>query len=124
MRRLLLVLVLLVGGLAVLDRVAALAAERVVSERIQQNAGLASRPDVSIGGFPFLTQAADGTYDDVTVTVHGVRRGDLVVDTIRAHMTGVTVPASDVVRQRVNRVHIAHARAEILLTYDDVNKLL
>src|SRR4051794_36980190 len=124
MRRLLLVLVLLVGALAVLDRVAALAAERVVSERIQQNEGLASRPDVSIGGFPFLTQAADGEYDDVTVTVHGVRRGDLVIDTIRAHMTGVTVPASDVVRQRVNRIHIRHATAEILLRYADLNRAI
>lgn len=124
MRRLLLVLVLLVGLAAVTDRVAALAAERVVSERLQQDQGLAVRPDVTIGGFPFLTQAADGRYDDVTVHVRDLRRGALTVSDIEAHLVGVHVPLSDVVRQRVNRVRVDHATARITLDYTDLDRML
>lgn len=124
MRRLVLVLVLLVGLAAVADRVAALGAERVVGERIQQDEGLAVRPDVSIGGFPFLTQAFRGRYDDVTVNVRDLRRGDLTVSDIRAHLTGVHVPLADVIRQKVNRVRVDAATAEIDLDYSDVNELL
>jgi hypothetical protein len=124
MRKLVLVLVLLVGLAAVADRVAALGAERVVGERIQHDQGLAVRPDVKIGGFPFLTQAADGRYDDVTVHVRDLRRGDVVVSDIEAHLTGVHVPWSDVVRQRVNRVRIDHATAQIRLDYTDLNQMV
>src|SRR4051812_18411291 len=124
MRRLAFVAVLLLGILAVADRVAALGAERVVAERIQEEQSLAVRPDVSIGGFPFLTQMIGGRYDDVTVSVHDLRRGRLDVDTVRAHLTGVHVPFEDVVRQRVSHVRVEAATAEIVLTYADVNALL
>jgi DUF2993 family protein len=123
-RRLVLLLVVLVGLAAVADRVAALGAERVVGERIQQDEGLAVRPDVTIGGFPFLTQAFRGRYDDVTVNVRDLRRGPVVVSDVQAHLTGVHVPFSDVVRQKVNRVRIDNATAEIDLDYSDLNTML
>jgi len=123
-RRLLIVVVLLLGVAVAADRVAAVAAERVVAERIQADESLDVRPGVSIRGVPFLTQLARGRYDDVTVTVHDLRRGELDIDQVRAHMTGVHVPFSDVVRQRVDRVRIDAASAEIRLTYAAVNHLL
>ena len=124
MRRLVLVVVLLLGLLAVADRMAALGAERIVAKRLQAAESLAVRPDVSIGGVPFLTQMARGRYDDVTVTVHDLRRGDLHIAMVRAHLTGVRVPFADVLRQHVGRVRVATATAEILLTFADVNSLL
>jgi LmeA-like phospholipid-binding len=124
MRRVLLVLVLLLGLLAVADRLAALAAERVVAERIQTEEALAVRPDVTIGGIPFLTQMFRGRYDDVTVSVHELRRGDLHIKTVRAHLSGVRLPFGDLVRMRTSGVHVAHASARILLTYADLNAFL
>src|SRR4051794_15208143 len=124
MRRLVLVVVLVLGVLAVVDRVAAFGAERVVAERIQAEESLAVLPDVSIGGFPFLNQMIRGSYDDVTVTVHDLRRGRLDIDSIRAHLTGVHVPFEDVVRQNVDHVRVDAATAQIVLTYADVNELL
>jgi len=124
MRRLGLVLVLLVGLLALADRLGAFAAERVVAIRIQEDQHLAVRPDVSIKGFPFLTQLARGHYEHVDVTVHDLQRGPLHVSRAVAHMYGADVPFSAVVHQQVDRIVIDRATAEIDLDYSDVNRML
>src|SRR3954464_5188644 len=58
------VLLLLVAA----DRVAWYVAEKGVAQAVQDSEKLDKRPDVSIGGIPFLTQAWSGLYQDVTVT--------------------------------------------------------
>jgi hypothetical protein len=123
-RRLGLVVVLLVGLLALADRLGAFAAERVVAMRMQSDQSLAVRPDVTIQGFPFLTQLVDGHYDRVDVSVRDLRRGSLDISKVVAHLSGVDVPFSDVVRQHVDRVSVRHVTAEIDLNYADVNRML
>lgn len=124
MRRFVLSLVLLVGVLALADRAGAFAAQRVVAERIQADESLAVRPDVSIGGFPFLTQLVAGRYQHVDVTLHHLRRGGLDISQVIAHLTDVDVPFADVVHQHVKRITVKRARAEIDLDYPAVNDLL
>lgn len=124
MRRFLLTLVLLVGVLALADRAGAFAAQRVVAERLQADQSLAVRPDVSIDGFPFLTQLFAGHYDQVDVTVHHVRRGSLEISRVIAHLTGVDVPFSAVLHQHVHRITVKRATAEVDLDYSDVNDML
>ncbi|MGV9791302.1 LmeA family phospholipid-binding protein [Streptomyces sp. NPDC003435] len=64
--RILLILVVILGGLFVLaDRVAVHFAEGEVADRMRARENLASTPDVDIKGFPFLTQVAGGSLDDV-----------------------------------------------------------
>ncbi len=63
---LLLVLVLLVGVVVIVDRVAAAAAERLVATRMEQSLDVTGAPQVDIHGFPFLTQALDGSLGEVT----------------------------------------------------------
>ncbi|MYW67836.1 LmeA family phospholipid-binding protein [Streptomyces sp. SID8379] len=68
--RILLILVVVLGGLFVIaDRVAVNFAEDEAADRIRTSEGLTSTPSVSINGFPFLTQVADGTLDDVTIGI-------------------------------------------------------
>ena len=124
MRRLVLVVALLVGLLALADRLGAFAAERVVAMRMQSDQSLAVRPDVTIDGFPFLTQMVRGRYDRVDVSVRDLRRGSLDISEVVAHLTGVDVPFSRVIRQHVNRISVQHANAEIDLTYGSVDNLL
>jgi hypothetical protein len=124
LRRLVLSLVLVVGLLAVADRGAAFAAERVVAERIQADQSLAVRPDVSIAGFPFLTQLFGGHYRRVDVTVHDLRRGSLDIARVVAHLSDVDVPFTDVVHQHVDRIEVKRATAEADLDYSAVNSLL
>ncbi len=94
--RILLIVVVILGGIFVIvDRVAVNFAEGEAADRLKANENLASTPDVSIKGFPFLTQVAGGTLDEVQVGIDGyeadtgdgaqkIRIGDL-----RADMKGV-----------------------------------
>ena len=71
-------LILVLGAIAVVaDRVAASYASkelrsRVVAELNQMDVKYDAL-DVSIGGFPFLTQVARGNYDKITIDMGGVR---------------------------------------------------
>ncbi|MDQ0775654.1 DUF2993 domain-containing protein [Streptomyces aurantiacus] len=68
--RILLIVIVVLGGLFVIaDRVAVGFAEDEAADRLKTNEGLASKPDVSIKGFPFLTQVAGGELDEVEVGI-------------------------------------------------------
>ncbi|MFH9979947.1 DUF2993 domain-containing protein [Streptomyces sp. NPDC017179] len=68
--RVLLVVVVVLGVLfVVVDRVAVHFAEGQAADRLRTTENLASTPDVSIEGFPFLTQVAGGEFDDVRVGI-------------------------------------------------------
>ncbi|BDH03063.1 hypothetical protein HEK131_02900 [Streptomyces seoulensis] len=68
--RIILILVVILGGLFVIaDRVAVHFAEGEVADRVRARQNLASTPDVDIKGFPFLTQMASGSLDDVALGI-------------------------------------------------------
>ncbi|WP_340377928.1 DUF2993 domain-containing protein [Streptomyces sp. SS7] len=94
--RILLIIVVVLGGLFVLvDRLAVHFAEGEVADKLRTTEGLATTPDVSIKGFPFLTQMAGGSLDDVEVGIAdyqadtGVNGQTLRIDDLRADMKGV-----------------------------------
>jgi len=120
MRRLLISLVVILGLLVVADRVARAAADRAVAQRIQHDQGLSQRPDVSIDGFPFLTQALAGRYDHVTLTMHDLHNGPVPVQTLRVVLRGVHVPLSAVFSGHVSSVPIDRATATVLVRYADL----
>lgn len=124
MRRIVIVIAVVVALLVVLDRVAVVAADHVVAARIQTQEHLHSRPSVSIGGFPFLTQAIGGTYDDVTLTVHDFHGSVVPVDTITVELHGVHVGLGAVFSQHLSSVPVDSASARVLLSYDDLNAYL
>jgi hypothetical protein len=118
-------MLLLVALLAILDRVGAEAAERAVAERIQIDQQLAVRPDVSIHGFPFLTQLVSGDYDQVDITVHDLGAAGVVhVAKLTAHLTGVSVPLGQVIKQNVDRVPVDRATADVVLEFGALNDFL
>ncbi|WP_328495023.1 DUF2993 domain-containing protein [Streptomyces sp. NBC_00414] len=88
--RILLIVTIVLGGLFVIaDRVAVGFAEDEAADRLKTNEGLATTPDVSIKGFPFLTQVVGGELDEVQV---GIK--DYEADTSgAAGGTGADVPA-------------------------------
>ncbi|MFF0780640.1 DUF2993 domain-containing protein [Streptomyces sp. NPDC003720] len=95
--RILLVLLVVVGLLfVVVDRVAVHFAEGEVADRLKTTENLSSTPDVSIKGFPFLTQMASGELDDVEVGVKdyeaatGKGAQTIRIDDLRADMRDVT----------------------------------
>lgn len=95
LRTLLIVIVILGGIFVVVDRVAVNFAEGEAADRLKATENLASTPDVSINGFPFLTQLAGGTLDEVEVGIHDYEAGTgdgaerIRIADLRADMRGV-----------------------------------
>ncbi|HEY3633352.1 MAG TPA: DUF2993 domain-containing protein [Jatrophihabitantaceae bacterium] len=116
------ILVVLFGLLVAADRITVGLAESAVAKRIaEQNPfeGTGVKPHVSINGFPFLTQAFAGKYDDIEVSgdaltidqVHGIN--------LQAHMHGVHVPFSNAVDRKVNSLPIDHLDAVAVIPYTE-----
>ncbi|MFF6999492.1 DUF2993 domain-containing protein [Streptomyces sp. NPDC008313] len=97
--RIILIVVVILGGLFVIaDRVAVGFAEDEAADRIRSSEGLSSTPDVSINGFPFLTQALGGELDDVEIGIKdyeastggtGAATDKIRIDDLNAEMHGV-----------------------------------
>ncbi|MER7055440.1 MULTISPECIES: DUF2993 domain-containing protein [unclassified Streptomyces] len=94
--RILLIVVVILGGLfAIADRVAVNFAEGETADRLRSTENLASTPDVSINGFPFLTQVVGGELDDVEIGMDGYEAstgngGEKIrIDGLHANMKGV-----------------------------------
>ena len=102
--RILLIVVVILGGLFVIaDRVAVHFAEQEVADRVKTSENLATTPDVSIKGFPFLTQIAFGDLDEVEIGIKsyeaptGNTTGGATtirIDDLKAHMKGVKLSLS------------------------------
>ncbi|WP_372408824.1 DUF2993 domain-containing protein [Streptomyces luteireticuli] len=70
-RTLLIVAVVLAGLFLAADRAAVWYAENQVAEKIRDSQNMSGTPDVSIKGFPFLTQVAGKKLDEVEVSLDG-----------------------------------------------------
>lgn len=121
MKRLVVTVVVLAGLLAVADRVGASLASAAVEEQVLASSSLQSA-DVSIGGFPFLTQAISGRYDSVSVAARGVAAGEVTVDRLDATLTGVEAPLSSVLSGSVDEVPVSSVRAVALISYSELSR--
>ena len=121
MRRLVWSLILIVALFAILDRVALGSAEHDVAARLQADASLSSAPDVSIHGYPFLTQLVAGDYDNVEVGMRDLDSDGLRIDRLAVHVHGAHVSLWDVLNQDRSRIRVDRATADLLLTYADLD---
>ena len=116
--RALLVVVLLLLGLAVLaDRVGVGIAEDKVAEQVATKGGLQGTPAVDITGFPFLTQAVSGTYDDVRIALTAEELGQPAGTRADIALHGVHVPLSSVVSGSVDQVPVDRIDGTATLSY-------
>jgi hypothetical protein len=110
----LVVLVIVLGGLFVVaDRVAANVAEsriadQAATEMRNRDITSAQEPDVSVGGFPFLTQVLAGKYEKITIKIaqpkiNNVQLNelDVVANTVRADAQSVLKGTGDVVADKI-----------------------
>ncbi|MFD5430232.1 DUF2993 domain-containing protein [Streptomyces sp. NPDC127084] len=118
--RILLITAVILGGLFTLaDRLAVGYAEREVAAKIRSSQGLSEEPEVSINGFPFLTQVVGSELDDVSVSADGV--------TARAggHAIQVTEVTAELNSVRLNGLSSAvadRATGSARISYADLAK--
>ena len=102
-------LVLVAGGLVVADRLAAGATADAAARQISATfQGVVGTPEVTIGGFPFLTQLLAGQLTDVGARIEGLTFDGLAV-------TGVEVDAAGVSTTTPYRVDRAELTATLPL---------
>ncbi|MGW5367270.1 LmeA family phospholipid-binding protein [Streptomyces sp. NPDC004009] len=121
--RILLILLLVLGVLfVVVDRVAVHFAQGEVADRLRTAENLSSTPDVSIKGFPFLSQLAGGELHDVEVGVKdyeastGQGSRTIRIDDLSADMRDVTFSGD------YSSATAAHATGTATIAYDELLK--
>ncbi|MGY1641104.1 DUF2993 domain-containing protein [Geodermatophilus sp. SYSU D00703] len=117
MRALLVVLLLLVGLAVVADRVGVGIAEDRVGQAIAERGQLAGQPEVEIGGFPFLTQAVQGDYEDVRISLTAADLAQPEGTRADVSLLGVHVPLSDVLSGSVQEVPVDRIDGTATLSY-------
>ena len=122
MKRLTITLVVLLALLVVADRVGAEVASRAVATQVAAEAGLRTSPEVEIGGFPFLTQALAGRYDEVTVRADDVPAGEVTLARLDATLSGVEVPLGQAISGAVDAVPVRGVEAQALLGYAELTR--
>jgi hypothetical protein len=97
---LLVLFVILVGLVVVADRVGVNVAENQIAvqadKEIHANgASAASKPKVTIGGFPFLTQVAAGKYERITIEADKPQSNGVQLEHLKLVATNVRAQAGD-----------------------------
>ncbi|MET8678487.1 DUF2993 domain-containing protein [Streptomyces sp. NPDC004647] len=109
--------------LAVTDRWAALYAEEKTQEKLKDSLHLAAEPEVTIHGFPFLTQMYDKRLDKVDVAIPDVAADRVSLAKVEAtasdvRLTGNGLPTS------IRGAIIGRMQGNVLLSFDDLNREL
>ncbi|MFG1792006.1 DUF2993 domain-containing protein [Nocardia sp. NPDC049149] len=120
MRGLLILIIVLVIALLAGDRIAVAMAQNEIGRKIAAEYHLPNEPRVDIGGFPFLTQAVDGTYRDVRVHADTWTGQGLTVTDLNVTMTDVSAPLTDILNNRTSNLVAATATATAVVPYDTV----
>jgi hypothetical protein len=117
--KVLLVVVAVLLGLALLvDRVAVGIAEDRVGQELATKGGLQGTPEVDITGFPFLTQALGGRYDEVRISLTAAQLGQPEGTRADVALHGVEVPLSAVLAGSVREVPVERVDGTATLSYE------
>jgi hypothetical protein len=99
------------------DRVAVAIAENEVGDRIAAESDLPGAPEVDITGFPFLIQAATGSYDDVQLLFTAEDLGQPTGTGVDVRLRDVEVPLADVISGSVQQVPVGRIDGTATLSY-------
>lgn len=91
---LLITLIVLVVALVIGDQFARSYAQNMIAAKFQTSAGMATKPSVTIEGFPFLTQVAAHNIRVVDISASNVPAGKIHLTSVKAKATGVHLNSS------------------------------
>lgn len=101
-----------------------LLAQRWLEDRVQQALALERRPDLDIGGFPFLVQFARGEVEQVDVTLRDLRVQGLHLDEVTIGLRDVAFDRADVIAGRRGSVRVRRGSATVEIDEPTLNEIL
>jgi hypothetical protein len=122
-KRLLIVLLILVGLAALADRFVASAAGDGAAAEVRRSSR-ADSAEVKFHGFPFATQAIRGRFDRVDVVARDVPESGLTLTRIDATFTGVRLDLENALAGEISGVPTDSAAATVRVSYADLNAWL
>jgi hypothetical protein len=120
LRRVLIILVILFGLFVTVDRIAVHVAENQAASKIQSSRGLSQKPDVSIEGFPFLTQLVGSKLDEVKLHAKDMKvsGSSLQLAQLDATLNGVKISSN------YSSAVADSATGKVYVTYDALSSVL
>jgi len=121
------VLLILVGLVVAADRIGEKVAEQrlvvAVTDQAEARGVTADSTDVTIGGFPFLTQVLRGKYDQITIDMRQARSGDLRVEQLLVNAFGVEADTAQLLNGQP-KATADRVTGTAVIDWDDLPKLL
>ncbi len=114
----------LVGVLVAADYGLAAAAEYQISKKMRTQLNLSSDPSVDIHGFPFITQAISGDYQDIAINAVGIPAGSLKELEIDADLQGVREPLSNILSGNISTIKVDEVDGEVKVKATDIGRLI
>jgi hypothetical protein len=103
------------------DRYAAHVAAGQIASAVQTDAKLAQKPHVTIKGFPFLTQVANGKYKRIDVTATDIfQREEPVGSLLKLDFAGVRIPISKALHGDVRNVPVEEVTGTVAIPFSDL----
>jgi LmeA-like phospholipid-binding len=125
LRKALLVVLLLLAGLYVAADFGAKAlADAGVSKELQSSLQLSRRPDVSLGGFPFIPKLVSGRFDQVEASARGFRSNRVRFALVALSLHDVTFSALRVLRGADTTIGIGSGSGTAEMTASQVEQAL
>lgn len=124
MRALLIAVLVLLGLAVAADRVLVALSEDLLAGAIQEEGQLPAEPDISIEGFPFLTQAINGRYDSVRVGLDVAALGLPPGATADIQLQGAQVPLKAVFSRSVSSVPVDKVVGAVTFPFDYIGEQL
>jgi LmeA-like phospholipid-binding len=125
LKKLLLASVIVLAGLYVAADFGARAlADAGVAKDLQTTLHLSSRPDVSLGGFPFIPKLVSGHFDTVTAAGHGLSSGDVRFSRVDLTVHDVKTSAWRLIRGAGTRIAIGSGAGTASMTAADASAAL
>ncbi|MDA8369222.1 MAG: DUF2993 domain-containing protein [Nocardiopsaceae bacterium] len=122
MRKFLVFLVFLLIMLVVADRGLHYAAQSEIAKRVSQQYEMSAEPEVTIGGFPFLTQAISGEYSEIQIVTGAITVDEVQLERVDVTARDVEAALSDLMTEP--KVVAGTAEATVMLPYSELQKRL
>jgi LmeA-like phospholipid-binding len=117
----LVVLAVLAGIGFAADRYAAHVAAGQIASAVQTDAKLARKPHVTVKGFPFLTQVANGNYKHIDVTATDIfQRGEPQGSVLKLDFAGVRLSISKALHGDVGTVPVHSVTGTVAIPFSDL----
>lgn len=122
MRKLVIFLVVLLALVIVGDWGLKQAAEREIAKRVAAKAQLTEEPEVTVEGYPFITQMLAGRYESIHLVSGQISRGEVKVKSLDVTLNGVDAPLEKLLANSGDSISATSAKATAVVPYGEVQR--